>query len=162
MISYLRGLMLQALDAITFTAQRIHMGLIALAGTTFTAERDALPVAPLLPAGLPTVAVDKASATATFGFVLPAHNKLDVARPDKLYVCLFAPGAAVPTDPRDIIAQSVAFSSIDIAPLPADGPDEVAEETLAVPVGYVAVFPPRVNTLPDVIAIPVINIPDAA
>jgi hypothetical protein len=160
MISYLRGLMLQALDAITFTAQRIHMGLIALAGTTFTAERDALPVAPLLPAGLPTVAVDKAAVNASFGFTFPAHNDLDVIHPDKLYVCLFAPGAEVPTDPAEIIAKSVAFGSTDLFP-PGIAEEQHAESVATVIVPTPALFPARVNSIEGVIAIPVINIPDA-
>lgn len=153
--------MLQALEAITFTAQRIHMGLTALAGTVFTAERDALPLAPLFPAGLPTVAVDKAAVNASFGFTFPAHSDLDVIHPDKLYVCLFAPGAEVPTDPAEIIAKSVAFGSTDLFPAGiAEG--EHGESVATVTVPTLALFPARVNSIEGVIAVPVISHPDAA
>lgn len=154
--------MLQALDAITFTAKRIHMGLTALAGTTFLAERDAAPLSLLFPAGVPAVAVDRAAVAASFSFTFPAHDDRDVVHPDKLYVCLFAPGAEVPTDPAEIIAKSAAFGSIDFGPDAPEGTTEVPEAVKVVTVPTLALFPARVNSVEGVIAIPVISHPEAA
>lgn len=143
---------LTALASGASQAYRTLSMLTALNGGVSDALRTVAPLPLFLPSGDTTVTVNDGSNAYTVPFAL--DDAAAYTLPDKIYICLFKPGTAVPTDPAEILAAAHAQAAVDLVP-------EILSAPVVVTVDTLPLFEGRVAKLEGVQFIPVISHPDA-